>query len=79
MVAPMKRPTRILELFDRLSTAEKILLVQDLWNRTEKHEESPKLTEAQRKEVDRRMRDFRKNPHAGSPWEEARRRILRRC
>ena len=35
------------------------------------------LTEAQKKELDRRLAFLRKNPNAGVPWAEARKRLMR--
>jgi putative addiction module component (TIGR02574 family) len=61
-----------------LSVAERIQLAEDIWDTIPEASEAPKLTEAQRAELDRRLEAHRKNPEAGSPWEEVKARILGR-
>ena len=61
--------------FDDLSADEKIRHIQDLWDRVAAEPDQIELTEAQREELDRRLRELRENPEAGIPWEEARRRL----
>jgi putative addiction module component (TIGR02574 family) len=55
---------------DRLSIAERIALVQEIWDSIAAEAEQASLTEAQRQEVDRRLAAHRANPHAGIPWEQ---------
>ena len=61
-----------------LSVAERIQLAEDIWDTIPKASEAPKLTEAQRAELDRRLETHRKNPDAGSSWEDVKARILGR-
>lgn len=65
--------TLLAEVLD-LSIAERIQLVEDVWDSiaTQAH---PPITEAQRTELDRRLEAHSNNPNAGSPWEEVRRRL----
>ncbi len=59
-----------------LSVAERIQLAEDIWDTIPKASEAPKVTVAQRAELDRRLEAHRKNPDAGSSWEEVKARIL---
>jgi len=61
-----------------LSVAERIQMVEDIWDSIATMPEPLKLTVAQREELDRRLEDYRQNPHEGSPWEEVKQRILGR-
>jgi putative addiction module component (TIGR02574 family) len=60
-----------------LPIAERIQLVEDLWDSIAEDSGGFQLTEAQREELDRRMDDFDSNPAAGTPWEEMKRSIVR--
>ncbi len=53
-----------------LPVAERILLVEDIWDSIASIPEAVPLTEAQREEIDRRLEEYHKNPEAGSPWED---------
>ena len=61
-----------------LPVAERIQLVEELWDSIAEDCERLHLSEAQRAEVDRRLADFKANPAAGDPWEEVRRVLLRK-
>jgi len=58
-----------------LSISERVQLVEDLWDSIAALPEAVPLTEAQKKELDRRLDAYHKNPDAGSPWELAKERI----
>jgi putative addiction module component (TIGR02574 family) len=60
-----------------LSVAERLQLVEDLWDSIADSPEIP-LTEEQRQEIDRRLAEHDRNPESAIPWEEARARLLRR-
>jgi putative addiction module component (TIGR02574 family) len=55
---------------DRLSFAERLALVQDLWDSIAAEVEQTPLSEAQRQEVDRRLAAHETNPQAAVPWEQ---------
>ena len=59
-----------------LSVAERIELVEDLWDTIAQVPESVKLTEDQKRELDNRLKAYHKNPNAGSPWEDVKKRII---
>ena len=58
-----------------MSVAERILLVEDVWDSIAAMPESLPLTDAEREELDRRLEAYHKNPAAGSPWDEVKARI----
>jgi len=53
-----------------LSVAERIQLVEDIWDSIAAVPESVDLPPAQRDELRRRLEAFHADPEAGSPWEE---------
>jgi putative addiction module component (TIGR02574 family) len=57
-----------------LSSAEKIELVQDLWDSI--GDDQYELTDEQKSELDRRLKDFNENPNTGIPWEEVKKNLL---
>ena len=62
--------------FDELSLAEKIELVQDLWDRIADEPEAVGVTEAQREELERRLLAHEENPGQYTSWEELRSRLI---
>jgi putative addiction module component (TIGR02574 family) len=58
-----------------LSVAERILLVEEIWDSIVRFPEALELTEAQRRELDARFDAYQKDPAAGSSWEAAKARI----
>jgi putative addiction module component (TIGR02574 family) len=60
---------------DRLSLAERILLVEELWDSIAATPESVTLSEAQERDLQRRLDAYRDDPRAGSPWEEVKARF----
>ena len=60
--------------FDALSPAEKILHVQDLWDRIASAQEVD-ITPQQRADLDRRLEAYRADPTRGTPWEQVRDRL----
>lgn len=61
--------------FDELSVSEKILHVQDLWDRIARSGEEIELTDAQRDELERRLRDHEEHPGDYTTWTELRQRL----
>jgi len=59
----------------KLSVAERILLVEEIWDSIAADQESLELTDAQRRELDRQLEAYHASPGAGSSWEEVKRRI----
>ena len=59
----------------KLSVPERIQLVEDIWDSVASVPEAVPLTDAQRRELDRRLAAHRNNPRPGSPWSEVKKRI----
>ena len=56
----------------RLSVSERIQLVEDIWDSIAASPENLPVTANQKKELDRRLAEYRENPKAGRSWEEIR-------
>ena len=61
-----------------LSVAERIQMVEDIWDSIAAVPDAVSLSEEQKKELDRRLEAYHQNPEAGSPWTEVRERIRNR-
>ncbi|MGE0884177.1 MAG: addiction module protein [Blastocatellales bacterium] len=61
--------TQISEIL-QLSVAERIQLVEDIWDSVAAFPDEVALTEAQKKELDRRLQSYAQNPQEGIPWED---------
>ena len=53
-----------------LSIAERIRLVEEIWDTIAEENEAFELTEAQKRELDRRLESVRRNPGQGRTWDE---------
>ena len=62
-----------------LDVADRLRLVQAIWDTIAEAPEAVPLTESERAELDRRLEDYYSDPDAGSPWSDVRARILRRA
>lgn len=62
----------------QLSVAERIQLVEDLWDSVAADPESIPVSEAQKDEVRRRLKEHRSDPDAATSWEEVRRELYER-
>lgn len=60
---------------DRLSVAERILLVEELWDSIAPGAEAFTLADTHRKDLDRRLEQYRDSPKSGSPWAEVKVRL----
>ena len=70
-------PTQLEEILS-LSVEERIQLVEAVWDSIAQHPESLPVTEAQRKELDRRLADHLKDPQAARPWSQVRDSLARK-
>ena len=59
-----------------LSSAEKLLLVTELWDDLAAHPADVPVSREQIAELDRRMEEYRKNPGQVTTWESIQRRLL---
>ena len=67
----------ILSELKKFSTAEKILIVEELWDSIADDQENFELTGEQRDELDRRVADNFISPDDGYSREEVKNRVLR--
>jgi putative addiction module component (TIGR02574 family) len=58
-----------------LSVAQRIELVEDLWDSIAEVPEKLELTDEHKRILDERIEAFHLNPNEGSPWEEIKKRI----
>ncbi|MBN2685875.1 MAG: addiction module protein [Pontiellaceae bacterium] len=61
-----------------LSVAERILLVEDIWDSVAEVPESIELSESDREELDKRIALYHQQPDLGSPWGLVKERIKNR-
>ena len=59
-----------LENIKKLSVAERILIVEDIWDSIISSEENFPITDEQKKELDLRLEAYYKNPKEGKSWKE---------
>jgi putative addiction module component (TIGR02574 family) len=64
--------------FEQLSLAERIQLVQDIWDSIVVTPDQLPVTEAQRQELDRRLDAYRQDPQGGISWQEIKAKVMRR-
>ncbi|MCD4728350.1 MAG: addiction module protein [Pirellulales bacterium] len=59
----------------QLSVAERILVVEQIWDSIAAEQSSLPVTPAQQKELDRRLESYRRSPREGASLEEVKARI----
>jgi putative addiction module component (TIGR02574 family) len=59
-----------------LNVAQRILIVEEIWDSIAKNPDSVPLTDSQKKELDKRLNAFHDNPEAGKPWDKLKEEIL---
>ena len=64
--------------FLSLSVAERIQLVEDIWDTIVEVPDEVDLTDLQKAEIDRRLDAYHRSPEEGSPWDTVRERIFSR-
>jgi putative addiction module component (TIGR02574 family) len=64
---------------DQLSVAERIQLIEDVWDSLATTPEAIPVTQAQRDELDRRLDAHRDNPGEGASWQQVKAGIKRRA
>jgi putative addiction module component (TIGR02574 family) len=60
---------------DQLSVAQRILLVEEIWDSIAAEAEEAPLSEVQKQDLQRRLDLYAKNPRAGSSWEDVKARL----
>ncbi len=59
----------------QMSVAERIQLVEDIWDSLAASPESIPVTDAQKAELDRRLQAHAQNPDEGIPWDELKEKV----
>ena len=65
----MAQPDRKFDV-SSLTVAERIILVEEIWDSIVAQEESYKITQAQKTELDLRIESRKSSPESGTSWEE---------
>lgn len=60
---------------DRLALADRLLLVEELWDSIAEEAGQLPLTEAQRTDLQRRLAAYEANPKSGSSWDAVKMRL----
>jgi putative addiction module component (TIGR02574 family) len=60
---------------DRLSLAERILLVEEIWDSIAAEAEALEVPQSHKDELDRRLAAYHADPQAGSSWEDVKSRL----
>ena len=61
---------------DSLTTNEKVVLAQQLWDSVAVNEDSLDVSANQKAELDRRVTEFEIDGNTGTPWDSVKSRIL---
>jgi putative addiction module component (TIGR02574 family) len=62
--------SQLTEAARKLSIADRITLVEEIWDTIAEENQAFELTDAQKRELDRRLESSRANPGQGRTWEE---------
>jgi putative addiction module component (TIGR02574 family) len=62
---------------DQLSVAQRILLVEEIWDSIVAESDQVPLTDGQKQDLERRLAAYEANPKAGSSWDEVKARLQR--
>ena len=63
------------EQIKKLSVEERISIVEDIWDSIVESNEKYPLTEEQKKELEKRLKAYKKDPEGGKTWEEVKKNI----
>ena len=62
----------------QLSVAERIQLVEDIWDSIATVPEAISLTDEQKAELERRLETYQANPSEGIPWKDLKEKLRQR-
>lgn len=62
--------SELTEQAKKLSISDRILLVEEIWDTIAEENQAFELTDAQKRELDRRLAAARANPTHGRTWDE---------
>ena len=73
-----KLSNEVREEIEHLAVAEKIVLVEEIWDSVARQQESVEVTPAQKEELDRRLVSFEQSKDAGDSWQAVKTRTRKR-
>ena len=62
--------SELTEQAKKLSIPDRIILVEEIWDTITKENQAFELTDAQERELDRRLESAKSNPGQGRTWDE---------
>ena len=62
--------SELTEQAKRLSIADRIVLVEEIWDTIARENQAFELTDSQKRELDRRLESVQANPRQGRTWDE---------
>lgn len=62
--------SQLTEAARKLSIADRITLVEEIWDTIAEENQAFELTDAQKRELDRRLESSQANPGQGRTWED---------
>jgi putative addiction module component (TIGR02574 family) len=62
--------SELTEQAKKLSIADRILLVEEIWDTIAEENQAFELTDGQKRELDRRLEAVKSNPGQGRTWDE---------
>ena len=68
---------KVLEELEKLSVAERLQIVEDLWDGIARSNADTPVSQWQKDELERRKQNYLKNPEAVQAWDAVKREILR--
>lgn len=67
--------TKVADILE-LSVAEKIQIVEDIWDSISQNPEELPVSEAEKQELDKRLENYKQNPNEGIEWETLKKHLL---
>ncbi len=67
--------TQVADILE-LSVAEKIQIVEDIWDSISQNPEQLPVSEAEKQELDKRLKNYKQNPNEGIEWETLKKNLL---
>ena len=68
----------LFEQIEKLTVAERIELLGKIWDSVARDNDDLELTQAQKDELDRRVREFEADPSIGRSWDEIKTEYLKK-
>jgi putative addiction module component (TIGR02574 family) len=75
MSLPKTEDSNLLLQIKKLSIAERVLIVEDIWDSIILHNENLSVTENQKEDLDKRYKHYKNNREKGVSWTKVKRRL----